>query len=765
MPSVQRFAFGPFELDIAQRELRHDGQPVALGPRLFDLLHLLVEQRHRVVAREEILARVWAGRVTSPGVLPQAMLKLRGALERGAPTEWFKSARGVGYRFVHPVQELDPAGAPRAPRAAPVPRSGSLRVGMLPCMNYTGDPALQWLCLGLPALAAQMLEADTRLSLIGSATMADYARAAQEPAPADDLALRALRELGLDVVVQGRLTRQSGLLWLHGDLVFSDGRRVPVTSLRGPHWHSLAMRWAESVQELLTSGSGTALTTISPDPFVVEAFARACELFLRGEYAKARPLLQVVHDLEPQQPDVQLQLLRTKFVMNDPSAVPFGEQLVAWLQRQGARPALMAPAHLALALAYTQHAGDRAAAGVHEQLRLALSQCQGQGDQDWALMVRLNAAVLQGRSGELAEAELEFNEVIRQCRRCGNLKRLGQSLTGASMFDLLGGQLALARQRLEEAMDIWQRRVPHVRSAIHTELSLVEAEGLMGCLDSAMDHADRAMAALETEGFLPYLGSALTTAAYPLLDRMDLARARRLLALYGAQPELQHPLVECGRAGVQGMVHLLSGNVDAAQQAWALVHAKAEAANGPGFAVWRAWSVPLLRLALRHGLQTLRRPLEAALRAHRCLARDVELRGVLAHVAAADALADDRRDEAAACLAELSRHPDRGHEPALAALDLAWLHLEDARLDPAQDLLSRLGPWADQHPLGRLLQARLRQAHGDISGAVEQHAQARAQLAGAQASWLAAWPDARQRAPRLPRLLSALHFEPYSGVS
>ncbi|MBQ0945230.1 winged helix-turn-helix domain-containing protein [Ideonella sp. 4Y16] len=760
MPSVQRFAFGPFELDVAQRELRHDGQPVALGPRLFDLLHLLVDQRHRVVAREEILARVWAGRVTSPGVLPQAMLKLRGALERGAPTEWFKSARGVGYRFVHPVQELDGAGAPRAPRAAPAPHSGSLRVGMLPCMNYTGDPTLQWLCLGLPALAAQMLEADTRLSLIGSATMAEYARAAQEPAPAQDLALRALRELGLDVVVQGRLTRQSDLLWLHGDLVYSDGRRVPVTSLRGPHWHSLALRWAESVQALLTSGAGTALAAISPDPFVVEAFARACELFLRGEYAKARPLLQVVVDLEPQQPDVQLQLLRTQFVMNDPQAVAFGERLVAQLQQQSARAALMAPAHLALALAYTQHGGDEAAAGVQTQLRLALKQCEGQGDQDWALMVRLNAAVLTGRRGDLADAEQAFGEVIRLCRRCGNLKRLGQALTGASMFDLLGGQLALARQRLEEASDLWQQRVPHVRSTIHTGLSLVEVDGLMGWLDSAQAHLDQAMDALEREGFLPYLGSALTTAAHMLLDRMDLGRARRLLALYGAQPELQHPLVECGRAGVQGLVDLLSGDAAAAQQAWALVHARAEAPNGPGYAVWRAWTVPLLRLAVRRGQHALRQALEAALRAHCRLPRDVELAGVLAHAAASDVLDAGRRDDAAACLTEVSRQPDRGHEPALAALDLAWLHLEDARLGAADVIISGLGPWADQHPLGRLVQARRCQASGDPAGAVEQHAQALALVAGARPAWARAWPDARQAAPRLPRLLSAMHFEP-----
>ena len=370
----QRFVFGPYELDVPLRELRRQGVAVLLGPRQFDLLKLLIEERHRVVPRAHLLDTVWAGRVTTPGVLPQAMLKLRQALDDGSGTAWFKNIRGVGYRFLPEVQVTASIRGPAAVATPAGGRADLVRVGILPCLNHTREPAMEWLCLGLPAMTAQILGADARLSLVGAAMMTDYMRQAEHPAESDDLALRALRDLGLSVVVQGRLTRQSGLLWLHGELVFADGRRIPVASLRGPQWPALALRWAQAVQAMLAAGPGAALEPMSPDPFAVEAFARASELILRGEYIRARPLLQVVHDMEPDQPDVRLQLLRTMWLVGDPQAIPFGEELVAMLRQQAARPSLLALAHVALAMAYLLRQGEDATAEVFRQLQLAQEQ-------------------------------------------------------------------------------------------------------------------------------------------------------------------------------------------------------------------------------------------------------------------------------------------------------------------------------------------------------------------------------------------------------
>ncbi len=59
-PVIYRFA--EFELDLARVELRAQGAVRALEPQVFALLALLVENRDRLVSRDEILEKVWDGR-------------------------------------------------------------------------------------------------------------------------------------------------------------------------------------------------------------------------------------------------------------------------------------------------------------------------------------------------------------------------------------------------------------------------------------------------------------------------------------------------------------------------------------------------------------------------------------------------------------------------------------------------------------------------------------------------------------------------------
>jgi DNA-binding winged helix-turn-helix (wHTH) protein len=53
------YSFGPFELDPEARLLRRDGEPVPLPGKTLDTLILLVENRGRLVDKEELLSRVW----------------------------------------------------------------------------------------------------------------------------------------------------------------------------------------------------------------------------------------------------------------------------------------------------------------------------------------------------------------------------------------------------------------------------------------------------------------------------------------------------------------------------------------------------------------------------------------------------------------------------------------------------------------------------------------------------------------------------------
>ena len=76
-----RYRFGRFVLSPARRVLCEDGREVALIPRYFDLLRLLVEQRDRAVTRQEIFDRVWADVVVSDGALTQAIRTIRRVLD------------------------------------------------------------------------------------------------------------------------------------------------------------------------------------------------------------------------------------------------------------------------------------------------------------------------------------------------------------------------------------------------------------------------------------------------------------------------------------------------------------------------------------------------------------------------------------------------------------------------------------------------------------------------------------------------------------
>ena len=60
-----RFLFGDHVLDTALRELSRGGEQVELEPQVFDLLVYLLQNRERVVSKDDLLASVWGGRIVS----------------------------------------------------------------------------------------------------------------------------------------------------------------------------------------------------------------------------------------------------------------------------------------------------------------------------------------------------------------------------------------------------------------------------------------------------------------------------------------------------------------------------------------------------------------------------------------------------------------------------------------------------------------------------------------------------------------------------
>ena len=113
--------FESFELDTDRYELRREGQPRAVEPQVFALLQMLVENRNRMVPREEIIATIWAGRAVSDSALSSRVKSARQAIDDdGHAQRLIRTVHGQGFRFVAEVESAAATAPPEpsAPTAA-----------------------------------------------------------------------------------------------------------------------------------------------------------------------------------------------------------------------------------------------------------------------------------------------------------------------------------------------------------------------------------------------------------------------------------------------------------------------------------------------------------------------------------------------------------------------------------------------------------------------------------------------------------------------
>lgn len=124
------YRFGVFEADARAGELRKAGRRVRLQEQPFQVLVALLERAGEVVTREELRQRLWPADtfVDFDHGLNTAINKVREALGDGAASPVFlETVPKRGYRFIAPVQKVDPAAAPAEtpPERAPTPEQGA----------------------------------------------------------------------------------------------------------------------------------------------------------------------------------------------------------------------------------------------------------------------------------------------------------------------------------------------------------------------------------------------------------------------------------------------------------------------------------------------------------------------------------------------------------------------------------------------------------------------------------------------------------------
>ena len=133
------YRFGTFSMDTERLELTADGEAIAVQPQVFAFLVFLIENRDRVVSKDEIIEGVWDGRIVSDGTLNARINAARRALgDSGEEQRVIRTFPRRGFRFV-PKVDNSPEQEPSAPtrKLAPVDKPS---IAVLPFVNMSGDP-------------------------------------------------------------------------------------------------------------------------------------------------------------------------------------------------------------------------------------------------------------------------------------------------------------------------------------------------------------------------------------------------------------------------------------------------------------------------------------------------------------------------------------------------------------------------------------------------------------------------------------------------
>lgn len=203
------FRFRNFELDVGACELRCSGEPLRLERQPMELLILLVERRHELVSRDDIVRRLWGERAfvdVEMGV-NTAMRKVRQVLGDSPETPVFiQTLPARGYRFLPEVELLQPA-----PAADATPR---VRLAVLPFDNISADPAREYFVDGLTEeaiVALGQIDPD-RLTVIGRTSVMVYKRTTKA---LDQIG----RELGVEYLVEGAVRAEGQRLRITSKLI------------------------------------------------------------------------------------------------------------------------------------------------------------------------------------------------------------------------------------------------------------------------------------------------------------------------------------------------------------------------------------------------------------------------------------------------------------------------------------------------------------------------------------------------------------------
>jgi TolB-like protein len=215
--------FGDYVLDPDRRELSRGLDPIAVGPQVFDLLVYLVENRERVVSKDELLDTVWTGRIVSESTLSSHINAVRRAIgDSGGEQRLLRTVARKGFRFLSDIRQVpsstlalsagtEPlASDDVAALALTLPDRPSIAV--LPFVNLSGDPEQDYFADGMVEDIIAALSRSRWLFVIARNSSFAYKGQTVD-------VRRVGRELGVRYVLEGSVRKAAERVRITGQLI------------------------------------------------------------------------------------------------------------------------------------------------------------------------------------------------------------------------------------------------------------------------------------------------------------------------------------------------------------------------------------------------------------------------------------------------------------------------------------------------------------------------------------------------------------------